>query len=660
MKIQHLLVFAGILIVSLNCPDLHAGVRLPKIISDGAVLQRNTPVTIWGWADEGEVIGVYLDGRKLGETRAKNTRWSLRIAPQKAGGPHKIDIRGTDEVSLSDIYFGDVWLASGQSNMKLPMELVKYTYADEVARVNNPKIRQFTVPLEYDFAVPHQDFTGGGWMAADAEHIGRFSAVAYFFAKSVHASQSVPIGIINSAVDGSMAECWLSEEALRAFPERLNTAVRYRDKAYLKSLEKNDKLARDSWYAKINQGDRGLNTAKKWYAPDLGESDWKTMSVPGYWADTEVGDISGVVWFRKTISLPAEAAGRTARLLLGVIVVADIVYVNGVEVGRTSHHNPLRYYRVGPGILKAGKNTIAVRVTGLAGNGGFVADKPYWLEFDGKKYDLSGSWRYRVGVVVEPVPRTKFVASSKPLGFYNAMVAPLEHTAIKGVIWYQGESNVGHAQEYARMMPALIEDWRRLFKQPDLPFIQVQLANFREVKDKPGESALAELREAQAKTLAVENTAMAVAIDVGEWNDIHPLNKKTVGERLALAARHLVYGEDLVYSGPVFRCMTLGEGEARLYFDHTGSGLTARGGKLQGFAIAVEDGPYQWGEATLENNHVTIKRPDSPGLVRVRYAWADNPDTANLYNREGLPAVPFQSHRLCAPENTALKPKWRE
>ncbi|MCJ7814613.1 MAG: sialate O-acetylesterase, partial [Xanthomonadales bacterium] len=632
----------GLLFIS--SPLVFADVSLPRILGDGLVLQRDIPNKIWGWAETGEAVTVKLDGEEVGSVVAIDGEWMVLIETMPAGGPHQIVVTGRNQITLSNVYFGDLWIASGQSNMQLPMERVKEIYGDEIAAANYPLIRMFTVPRKYEFKQAQKDLDEGGWQATTPETVLDFSAVAYFFAKELSKNQDVPIGIISSNYGGSPAEAWMSEEALESYPHYLEVARSYRDDAYLNSLLEADQARSDAWYANIDTNDSGLNGETKWYDPAFDASSWEIIDLPADLEDGGLAPMNGVVWLRKEFMLPASAAGIPAKLMLGRIVDADFTYVNGELVGNTTYQYPPRRYLINEGTLREGKNTITVRLISNLGKGGFVKDKPYWIQAGDTKIDLSGPWRYHVGVTSEPLEPPVFRQYMQPLGFYNAMLAPLLNLSIKGVIWYQGESNTGRPGEYAELFPAMIRDWRTQFGQGDFPFLFVQLTNFMEAKEQPEESLWAETRDAQLQALSEPNTAMVVTIDVGEWNDIHPLDKKTVGQRLALAARKIAYGEsDLVYSGPTFKSMTIAGNKMVLEFDNLGTGLVTRGNSLNGFAIAGADGKFVWAEAKIEDNRVVVWSNDIQAPVKVRYAWADNPDTANLYNRQGLPASPFQA-----------------
>ncbi|MFC1838641.1 sialate O-acetylesterase [Thermodesulfobacteriota bacterium] len=622
-------------------------VRLPVLISDGMVIQRDIDVKIWGWADEGEKVKIKFTGKTYNTSAGKDKRWEVLLTKSKAGGPHNMIIEGDNHITLKDIMFGDVWICSGQSNMELSMDRVKYRYPDVIANSNNPSIRQFVVPDIYNFKKPQEDLSSGKWISANPDSIYGFSAVGYFFAKELFEKYHVPIGLINSALGGSPAQAWLSEEALKAFPEHLETAIKLRDDALIKKIIENDKAVSDEWYNRVDRIDKGLQKGRKpWFDPDLDASKWATMNIPGYWADHELGPVNGVVWFRKEITVPASMTGKPAKLWLGRVVDADTTYVNGKVVGSVTYKYPPRIYDIPGDLLKAGKNVITIRVINNSGQGGFYPDKPYKLSTGDRTIDLKGPWKYKLGAVMEPLPGQTFIRW-KPMGLYNAMIAPLLNYKIKGVIWYQGESNAGKPLEYDELFAALITDWRSKWNQGEFPFLYVQLANFMETRDDPGESNWAELREAQLSTLSIPNTAMAVTIDIGEWNDIHPLNKEDVGKRLALGARRLAYGDrNVVYSGPVYKSMKIKGNKITLSFSHTGSGLMAKGGnELTQFAIAGPDKKFIWAKAKIEGDTVIAWNDNINNPVAVRYGWADNPEGLNLYNMEGLPASPFRTDK---------------
>ncbi|MBI3110393.1 MAG: sialate O-acetylesterase, partial [Ignavibacteriales bacterium] len=413
----------------------------------------------------------------------------------------------------------------------------------------------------------------------------------------------------------------------------------------IRSIELDDSKRIRAWYRLLGERDEGYaGRPTTWFDPAWSTSDWSNMNIPGYWRDTELGPVNGVVWFRKKFDVPSAIAGKQAKLILGRIVDADSVFINGVFVGTTSYQYPPRRYDVPPNLLKEGENIIVVRVINSAGYGGFVLDKPYEIVVENTIIDLKGEWKYRPGAVMDPLASQTFIRW-KPLGLYNAMLAPLLEYQIKGAIWYQGESNARRPLEYRDLFPALIRNWRSAWKQGDFPFLFVQLPNFMEPKRQPAESDWALLRESQVSALSLPNTGMAVAIDIGEWNDIHPLKKRDVGKRLALVAQSVAYGDEgVVSSGPVYQSMRIEGNRIILTFSHMGGGLSVNGGgDLRQFAIAGADKQFVWAQATIEGNEVIVWSETIEHPVAVRYAWADNPEGANLYNSEGLPASPFRT-----------------
>jgi sialate O-acetylesterase len=630
--------------VLLICQAAFCQVRLPRLVSDGMVLQRDANVKVWGWADAGEKVTINFKDKTYTAVTGTDGKWMVSLSPSKAGGPCNMEIKAANHITLKNILIGDVWICSGQSNMELAMDRVKDKYPHVIANSDNPSIRQFVVPDKYNFTAPQDDLESGTWESANPKTIFNFTAVGYFFAKELYQKYHVPIGLINASLGGSPAQAWMSEDALKAFPEDLATLQKYKDIAYIKQIEDKDKAANDAWYGRISQTDKGIAPGEKpWFDPTYDASQWATMDVPGYWADGPLGPVNGVVWFRKEINVPASMAGKPARLWLGRIVDGDETYVNGKRVGSVTYQYPPRKYDVPENLLKEGKNIIVVRIINNSGRGGFVLDKPYQLIGADQTIDLKGQWQYKLGTTMDPLPSQTFIRW-QPVGLYNNMIAPLLNYSIKGVIWYQGESNAKNPANYQQLFSTLIANWRQKWNQGDFPFLYVQLTSFMETKDQPSDSNWALVREAQLKTLAVPNTAMAVTIDIGEWNDIHPLNKEDVGKRLALVARKLAYGDKkVVFSGPIYQSMKTEGNKITISFTNLDGGLIAKGGKLNYFAIAGPDKKFVWANAKIKGNKIIVWNDSVPNPVAVCYAWADNPDGANLYNKAGLPASPFRT-----------------
>ena len=622
-------------------------VRLPRLIRDSMVLQRETKIKIWGWAAAGEKVTVKFIGKTYTTKTGVDGKWMTTLAPAKAGGPYTMQVGASNKITLKDILVGDVWICSGQSNMVHQMQLHSIRYANEIAQANYPQIRHFWIPALTDLQDSHEDLPGGSWKAANPENVQQFSAVAYFFARKIYDRYKVPIGLINASVGGTPIEAWISEEGLKEFPSMMRTVQKNKDTAYIHDLN------RQASAMNINRsheqtGDRGLTGSKPWYDTAYVPKEWRTINIPGYWEDQGVKDLNGIVWYRREIDLPPAMAGTTATVFLGRIVDADVLYINGKQVGNTTYQYPQRRYHIPPGLLKTGKNIFVIKVSNTAGKGGFVSGKPYCIFLGKDTIDLKGYWQYKVGEVFPPAASMApglFAAQNQPTALYNAMIAPLTNYTIRGILWYQGEANTDRAAAYAGLQAAQIKDWRRKWNQGTLPFLFVQLPNFMDVNYSPSESEWAQLRQAQLQTLAIPNTGMAVTIDLGEWNDIHPDNKKDVGERLALVAQKIVYGEDIVYSGPLYKSALVDSNRMVISFTNTGSGLKANDDEdLRAFAVAGADKKFVWAKAIIKGDKVIVWSDEISHPLYVRYAWADNPEDANLYNKEGLPASPFQTN----------------
>jgi sialate O-acetylesterase len=624
-----------------------AKLKLPNIITDSMVLQRGTMLNIWGWASPAEKVTISFNGKRVSTRTGANGKWLAKLPAMKAGGPYTMEILGNDTILLRNILIGDVYLCAGQSNMVHQMKLHNITYAADIAEANYPQIRQFCIPTATSLKGPLEDFPKSSWKSANKKEINDFSAVAFFFARQIYKKYKIPIGIINSSVGGTAIESWTSEQGLSEISELMAVIERNKDTAYVK--ETNRKAFATSQPRKLTR-DQGSYGIIKWYDINYEAKGWKTILVPGYWEDQGLRDLDGVVWYRRELDIPATMVGVSARIQMGRIVDADRFYINGLQIGSTSYQYPQRRYHLDSGVLKTGKNVFMIRVENTSGKGGFVPDKPYVLEAGGKMLDLNGEWKYKVGEVFIPsrrAPSQGISEQSQPAALYNAMIAPLANYSLRAVLWYQGESNVGNAKAYKTLLPGMILDWRKQFANSDLPFYYVQLPNYGDMRYLPSESASALIREAALLTLNVAQTGMAVTIDIGEWNDIHPDNKKDVGERLALIARHHLYAEEnLVYSGPLFQSYEVVDNKVLVSFTQKGSGLiTIDGETLSQFEIAAEDGKFIWANAKIEDNKVVVWSDQISAPKHVRYAWSDSPVNPNLYNREMLPASPFRTDK---------------
>ncbi|ABP65854.1 protein of unknown function DUF303, acetylesterase putative [Caldicellulosiruptor saccharolyticus DSM 8903] len=620
--------------------------RLPFLLSDGMVLQRDKKVKVWGWAEPRETVTVNFLGKSYIAAADDNGKWEVTLQPMQAGGPYSMEIKSQNSViTIKDILIGDVWVCSGQSNMVVPMERVIDIYKEELDDCDIPLIRQFTVPDRYHFKGPKEDLDGGVWEPLNKETVLKFSAVGYFFAKALYKKYNVPIGLIKACVGGTPIEAWMSKDIVYNFLENPEELEKLKDDGYIESVKKEEETKIKAWFDYLDAFDIGLkNQPLPFFEENYSPSDWKTVTIPGSWKEMGLDSTIGVVWFRKEIDIPSCMAGKPAKLYLGTIVDSDFTYVNGKLIGSTSYRYPPRKYNIPSGLLKEGKNTIVVRVISNDGNGEFVKGKEYKIFTEECKLDLKGKWLCKVGVhAKEPLPPQTFW-QYKPTGLYNGMIAPLLNYSIKGIIWYQGESNTDRPEGYCKKLCSLVEDWRKKWGDSNLPFLYVQLANFMEAKPQPCESNWAKLREEQRRALlSLDNVGMAVAIDLGEWNDLHPSNKKDVAQRLALLAQKVAYGEkDLVASGPLYKSMKIEGNKIILEFSDVGSGLVAKGGgMLKHFAIAGKDKKFVWANAVIEDDKVVVWHESIQNPVYVRYAWADNPEGANLYNKEGLPASPF-------------------
>ena len=623
-------------------------VRLPKLISDGMVLQRDANVRIWGWASAGEKIAVQFIGSTYNTIADSNGEWEVMLPQLKAGGPFVMQINASNSTTINDILVGDVWVCSGQSNMQFSMRGLVGIYPEDIKNSENLFVRQFMVSQGFSLKAIGTDYRSGKWQYASPNNVLSFTAAGYYFAKKLYEIYKVPVGLINASVGGSSAEAWISEESIKSFPKYFEDVQRYKTPGFIEKINKMDDERVRNWNIQLKQNDEGhKNPQKTWYNPELDITDWETMHVPGYWADTKTGPINGVVWFRRNISIPASLIGMPAVLKLGRIADADSVFINGRFVGSTGSQYSERSYKIPTNLLKEGENTIVVRIINFIRHGGFVPGKQYSILVNNDTIRLEGDWKYRVGATSDPLDDRLFTGKI-PTGLFNSMIAPMLNYRIKGVLWYQGESNTSRAFEHFELFKLLIRDWRNNWQQGNFPFLYVQLPNFVEVNTETTKYDWAYFRETQLKALAIPNTAMAVTIDIGEYNDIHPVKKKDLGYRLALAAQKIAYDENhVVYSGPVYKSSKIEDNKVILSFSSAGSGLTTKNGEeLNCFEICSGDNEYYPARAKIVKDKIIVWSEKVTKPVSVRYAWANNPINPNLYNKEGLPATPFRTNEL--------------
>ena len=631
---------------------LQAKVVLPSVFTDNMVLQQKTDITFYGDATKNKQLTVKTgwNGKEYYTEADGQGKWSLKIPTPAAGGPYEITFSDGKKLQLKNVMIGEVWFCSGQSNMEMPVAGwgKVMNYEQEIAEAAYPAIRLFQVKKNTSLApLKEVESTLGGWQECSSATVPEFSALAYFYARALWKELNVPIGVIDCTWGGTPAEAWTSHETLRQVMgfreemdklERLGFDPNRMEQAYSEE--------RAHWQSLFTEKDKGMENGKLcWTAPSLSEEDWQTISLPGYWEGKGLKDFDGIIWFRRSLEIPAEWAGKPLTLRLGMIDDEDITYFNGVEIARGAGYMTPRTYTIPAKLVKAGKAVLAVRVSDFGGEGGIHGKaEDLYVEADGKRISLAGDWKYRIGLSLTgfpPAPISPVQSSSYPTVLFNAMVKPWTAFPIKGVIWYQGEANVGRSEQYGDLFPALITDWRRQWRS-DFPFYFVQLANFMESKEIQPDSEWAALREAQTKALKLDQVGMAVTIDIGLADDIHPKNKQEVGRRLALVALAGSYGKNVSGSAPVFRNYRIKGDKMELDFGQKQDGFQIKGTTLKGFIIAGPDRVFYPAEAMVHDGKIILSSTEVPAPLAARYGWADNPD-CNLYGENGLPVAPFRT-----------------
>ena len=633
------------------------------MISNGMIIQRDAPFPIWS---EKKITITFMD--KTYESSGSDGKWLIMLDPVQAGGPYSMEISDDkDTYMVKDIYAGDLWLCAGQSNMEMQMARLCDNFPEEWKCPDYPIIRQFKAPQEWDFSAPRGTISGSAgdapWISASTETMSEFTATGWFFAKNLYKKyidaegQTVPIGLISTAWGGTPVESWMSRDALESYPKIIADGDQYADSAKNEEISQRTAYSILEWETNLKHEDVGFPLS--WQNPETDISDWDEMNLPGSFSNEKTRDelinFCGVIWLAKDFEVSADFAKSDAKVWLGTIIDSDTVYVNGTEIGNTGYRYPPRKYPA-KGVLKPGKNRIVMRVTCNSGQGGVTCDNPFRVFTDNETVELTGVWKYKIGAAAPARPQ-EFFFQWQPMGCYNAMIAPLLKFPLKGVIWYQGESNESRPHEYADLFQKMILDWRTKNGNDKLPFFFVQLPIFHEPSDNNERHSWALIREAQVCALSLPFTGMAAAWECGEWNDIHPINKKDVGYRLYLAAEKLLFGVENTSPGPMVKKHEIKEEKLYIYFDNYGKELKraisneqytsgekeGRGESPSVFVSVITDEKQINVPAVIEGRDclvvdlASVKKPK-----KVLYAWANNPKDRQLYNSEGLPCLPFK------------------
>ena len=628
---------------------------LASVFGDNMVLQQGKPNMLWGWAAPGETVRVEIAGRAATAVAGGDGRWQVQVEVPPAGRTCEVRVDGAQHRILRNVIVGDVWLCGGQSNMEFGLARAR-DGAREVAGADHPAMRLFVVKPHPAYSPV--DSLEGAWKVctpASVSEKGGFSAVAYFFGLRIQRETGVPLGLIQDCLGGTPAETWMAGATVSSrgdFKEPMAEVDRLRE---AKAPDYGNYIMH--WYDAYDAGSKGAT----WADPALDDGGWKTVSVPGAFEALGLGDVPAVCWFRREVVLPDPVPPGGVTLRLGVVEKMDTAYVNGHWVGASSWVENPRVYHAGADVLRPGRNLLALRVFKLRSKSAFLGG-PEALRLDvpgGASIPLAGDWKCKVSVDARPPHPLPLGYENYPIMpsvLFNGMIAPLTPFALRGAIWYQGEANASRAHQYRSLLPSMIADWRFAFGQGDFPFLIVQLPAFQARRDVPGADDWAELREAQAMTAqSVPNCDMVVTIDTGEADNIHPIEKKPVGERLAGVALSRWYGKSVPFRGPAYRSMEREGSAIRISFDFADGGLVSRGSGPAEFSVAGSDRKWHWAKAEIRGDTVAVSCPDVPDPVAVRYAWQANPN-ATLFNAAGLPAGPFRTDSW--PGVTDLRAPW--
>ena len=629
--------------------SLCAETFLPSIFTEHMVVQQKTPLKVFGKDNPGQKVAVTFQDQTAIATADQNGKWQLTVAVPQAGGPYQLAVGGSSSHTFTDVLVGEVWICSGQSNMQFGMSGV-LNAGPEIAAADFPQIRLFNVPNVRN--LQPQENVNASWQVCSPKTVPGFSAVGYFFGRQLHQDLKVPVGLINASWGGTAAEAWTPREELITLPgqkEALDDVSLGQEKSWKKYG-----AAMNVWLAKLDIRNEGGEKEKAgWANSDFDDATWKTMALPTPWQ--QAGEnYNGIVWFRKTIDIPADAKlDGAASIELGGIDDFDVTFINGKQIGSTdastpSFWNAPRKYTIPAGVLLPGKNVIAVRVVDFGGSGGFMGDAASMkLTIADKSIALSGDWKFALEkTIVIPGDSSR---PADPAGnnmateLFNAMVNPYVGYPIAGVIWYQGETNAGNPGFYRQLLPTMVKAWRDRWNS-QFTFLVVQLAGFMHDSGNPSDApGWATFRDCQREICEkTPKFGLAVAIDIGNADDIHPKNKQDVGKRLALQALKVAYGKDVVASGPTIKSAKVQDAKVILSFDNVGADLMAKQDVLaNNFAMLDKNGTWVWADAAIVDNTVVLSSPQVQQPTMVRYAWQNSP-AASLYNKDNLPAVPFQ------------------
>ena len=614
-----------------------AQLRMPSFFSNGMVVQRGEKIPVWGWATPGSTVEVRLAGNTRRTKVGTDGRWTIQMPKMKAGGPYSLEAKsGDSQISLANVLVGDVFLCSGQSNMELPVRRCMDKVGDKVKSYTNHDIRYMKVPHQYNYVRPNEDMRTSPWQDITPENCGEVSAICYFMARSLQEKYRVPIGIINSSVGGTRVEAWTPRDVLSRFDgyaEELKKS-KYNNVNWPDSVRQAENAAGARWEREMAGKDSILQA---WSRPDFSFDSWQTIDMFSDWSKGN----NGSYWFRTTVDLPESCEGKEAVLRFGAIKDADSIFVNGCFTGNTTYQYPPRVYKVKGGVLKSGTNEIVVHLMSQNGRPGFTNGKLYQMEVDGDVFPLSHTLQMAVGCTMPPKPTSTYFVDGNT-GLYNAMIAPLGKLPFRGMLWYQGESNMGNTGNYCEHLSAMVDAWRKQFGR-EFPVVIVQLPGYMGHHEQPFESGWTQIRHQQyLASSAISHAALVPTLDSGEAVDIHPQDKDVAGHRAALQMMRMVYGEKgVVSNGPTpERCIQKGD-RITISFSTASGKLKLKGDKLSCFAVCQE-GKFRWVEANITDDHkVELQLPVSKPVTAVRYCWDDFPNPT-LYNEEGIPAPQFE------------------